>query len=341
MFENESLYDEFYIEYFSEKEEAELNSNTVSGAVKEAIKRMRLVYFKNLGVDCDPFDPNEYDRIMQSATIRMLVPSQKLIKAVKKYREIRYEEAQLLFYTECDEFIHQFDKIPFSKNVIVPLYSRIKDNTVCVTEGSDDLGFLRVLFFAIKPFTLGKIDFMFLHELVHAIESDLIDGIHACGFEGLELNAERSEVNSKYRKYERFNETVADMLAIEVREKLIEKGIYIAEDEKVWIRDVYNFNSHSILKKMVKPLMDNYRDIVIHARISGDMDAIYYVIGKDNFEELNYLVSHVDYLISEGLVAKLDHNLDDDPLVIEYKEDMEKLEKVYERIRQLNEVPGL
>lgn len=333
IFSKDDLASKFYIEYFSREDEDALQTDD---SKKNLIKEMRLVYFKSLGIECDFLNPKDYDRIMALPNIEELVPSQDVLEELKHFRELRYEEALFEFFTKNKEFEGYFDWLPRNERIIDALYNRIKDNIVCVTRGSDDYGFLRFLFFSLKPNTIGKVDYMFLHELIHAIESMVIDDTHFCGFDNIDDDSPRSSVNPKYRKYERLNETITDILAIEVRERLIEKGIYIAEDEREWIRDVDDFNTHSIVKNMIRPLLNDYREVIIHSRLSQDMETLFDVIGKENFEEINYLVNKVDNFLSNGLLRKLNERLEDDPMVIEYYDCLERLNRVYERINKLN-----
>ena len=135
-----------------------------------------------------------------------------------------------------------------------------------------------------------------------------------------------NKYNNKYRKYERLNENITDKFAIEAREKLHSKGIYIIEDKKHIISDIYEDNTNGITKLMLTPFINKYRENIIKVMLEGDIEQLYKIVGKENFEQLNDVINKVDYLVSKGLRSGLK---DTNPLVQEYYKEAEKLEKIY------------
>lgn len=135
--------------------------------------------------------------------------------------------------------------------------------------------------------------------------------------------------NKQKRKYERINENITDIFTIEARKILQNKGIYMIEDKEHTDNDAENCNTYEITKTMLKPLLNRYRRQVIKARITGDRQQLYDTIGEENFEELNDAINKVDYLLNQGLISKLNINQKEDSLVIEYNEQMERLDRIY------------
>ena len=75
--------------------------------------------------------------------------------------------------------------------------------------------------------------------------------------------------------------------------------------------------------------IERYRDLIIDARITGNMANLYNHIGKGNFEELNDILDYIDMLIEMGLPLKLNNKCMEDKLVLEYINELKKLSNVY------------
>jgi len=90
-----------------------------------------------------------------------------------------------------------------------------------------------------------------------------------------------------------------------------------------------NSNTSIVLKKLLTPFMERYRDLIIDARICGNMDNLINHIGKDNFEELNDIIDYIDMLVEMGLCEKLNEKDMEDRLVVEYINELKKMSNVY------------
>lgn len=138
--------------------------------------------------------------------------------------------------------------------------------------------------------------------------------------------------NSKYRKYERMSETIDDIFAIQAREFLHKQGIYILEPKEHIIANVEDYNTHSIVKGLLSTFVERYRAHIVRARILGDIQGLYDIVGEENFEELNDVVNKVDSL--QGLAYKLKEGMKEDPIVQEYYKQIERLERIYANMQE-------
>lgn len=183
----------------------------------------------------------------------------------------------------------------------------------------------------------GTLDLIVLHELCHAIENKEIKENFLSGFDTIKGSPESlvpiNLYNPDKRKYERLNETITDIFAIEAREEIYGNGNYIFEPQKQSLSYVRDFNTGWIVKNLLTKFLKEYRKEIIHARMTGDMQGLFDVIGKENFEELNDIVSKVD-LQAYTLEMKILNNEKDSPIVLEYNKQLERLEEVYKNMEK-------
>ncbi len=92
--------------------------------------------------------------------------------------------------------------------------------------------------------------------------------------------------------------------------------------------DASNFNTALITKNLLQPLVSKFREQVIKAKVKADRNELIRYIGEDNFEELVDAVNKVDYLSRNGVVRKLNTS-QDDSMVKEYYEQVERVKKIY------------
>ena len=121
------------------------------------------------------------------------------------------------------------------------------------------------------------------------------------------------------------------MLAIETTGILHKKGIYIFEP-KEFVRDAKDHNTSSVCKSLLTEFLGKYRKDIVDALLHGFTEKLYYKIGEENFEELVDIINKVDYLEDYpklNLTQKLKNNEKDDPIVIEYNKQLERLNQVY------------
>lgn len=327
----------FCIEYFSKEMEERLADSEVSDIKKYWIYFYRLKYLENLGIKVDIYGKNSYDEVITREEVKRIIPSFDLVSKITKYRKIKNEQVKRYFICFSKNFKENMKQFNYTMENICFLYNQIKDTKICVSHtfiSKEDC--VPVLFYSVRKGEAGILDYLFLHELVHAIESNYFEEEIMCGFEQLKKDIERNPYRLSKRKYERMNETFTDMIAIELRDILHRKGIYFAEDKKYIVDDVCDNNTHSILKDMLKPLFDKYKNLILRSRIDGDVEGFCDIIGRDNYEDLNDAINKVDYLLSKGLVTKLERNEKNDVDVIMYIDQLERVELIYNNISLLN-----
>ena len=153
-----------------------------------------------------------------------------------------------------------------------------------------------VMFLPISKELDGQVEFAFLHECGHIID---ISNFEANGFD---LYGDFHYANpSDYREYERFNEALTDIFALEVIDVLHDANIYFAEGKNDLVSNTEEINTTFQMKEIVRVLLDNYRDEIIYSKLTGDYSVLFNKVGKDNFEKFNNIINQVQCLIDGGL----------------------------------------
>lgn len=176
------------------------------------------------------------------------------------------------------------------------------------------------------------LDYSMLHEYCHLIETYKRNGKYKGA--GFDSDEEKNPYREDKRKYERLNENITDIFAIEATRILHGKGTYMLEPKELTENNTMDVNTSSITKNMLFPFLKSYKKEIIRARITGDMERLFSIIGKDNFEELNDCINRVDYLLGKGLKRSLDENGKDDKLVEEYRAQLKRLDRIYFNMKE-------
>lgn len=328
-----------FIEYFSEEDEIILQSEVKDASPrheKKIIMFARLYYLHQIGLFDEPnFSQleREYSSVDWSM-VQRYIPSSDVIKQITAVRKRKYLESLKDFICYSASFVQAslgFDPSERTRNY---LYDKFNGKEVCVSAGSKSEGvYFPILFFTVRPYEYGMLDYIYIHELIHAIEFFCRDAKNCfCGFDVVDSSfCEMNPYRSKKRKYERLNETIVDIFAIRVWKSLHRKGIYFFEPKELIRENVEDYNTNHILKEMVSPLLDEYAGEVIWSRLTNNLQLLWDKIGKKNFEDLNDCINKVDSLLDQGLYSTKCRL--DDPLIIEYQQEMERLKRIYENIR--------
>lgn len=321
------------IEYFSTEDDNKLNNPDTSDFDKEWILRYRMSFLQSMGVDLDPFKDDYYEVIKRDG-VKDFIPYSVFADEVTRLRKYYLEEANEKFIKESDSYnkaMSYFGKCEANERAV---YETLKSTKVCVNSGHDNNNVFRpIIYFTIRDWQCGCMDYVLIHEIIHAIECVSYDGYnYSCGFESQMVDPPLSELehSEEKRKYERFNEVIVDLLSKEVVDLLHKRKVYIIDDELRTLSDFSIFNTSKILKDLVRPFYQQYRDLIIEARMSGKMFLLTHYVGEGNFEELNNVVDYVDLLVEKGLRSKLENNEVDDPLVIDYYLQLEKVKRIYQ-----------
>lgn len=327
-----------YIEKFSLEQIEKLKSSSVSNFQKYVIVMHQTEYLKELGItipnedmlNCDTEeDIYNYLNFLSQDDIRKFVPSDELISYISSIREQKYEEALREYYTTRRDFRKIMKMFSNKSNNLECVYGQIKNKTVCIlgcggTRGNE---FVSIMFYTIRSLDGGELFHTFMHENGHVIDQSE-KGI---GFETICDLFTKNPYDKAYRKYEKFNETLTDIFAIEAVKYLHDQGIYLIEPKEVTSLDTSNRNTAQITKNLLQPLLQRFRSQVIKAKINAEPEELIRYIGEDNFEELVDAVNKVDYLSRNGVVPKIDSSKDDE-MVLEYFRQVERVKKIYENI---------
>lgn len=274
------------------------NENT-----KESIKNFRLQYFASLGASINP-ETECYEDVIKKRKIKKLIPSKKIIEEIINLRKNMLNEAKKdYYYTQYD-----LEKYPYSKRDFI--YTSIISEAICIAS-SVDCNFTDLdsfLCFTVRYGEYGILDYVLLHELCHVIETNIFNNSLSIGFNiGASKNGtENNPYNNQYKKYERLNENITDIFAIDALEIMRNKGIYMLEDENTIksMDAIKNHNTSQITKNLLRPFVQKYKEQIIQARITGNRTELFATIGKENFEELNDAINKLDYLIYlEGICS--------------------------------------
>lgn len=182
----------------------------------------------------------------------------------------------------------------------------------------------------IYPKCGGVQDLSLLREYCYVIET------HPIGDNGkLRSGFDNSEESNPYRKgkrkYEILNRNITDIFAIRATRFLHSGDIYMLEPKELTNNVFLNASIVGIIKNLLLPFVKRYKDEIVRARITGDMQSLFDLIGEKNFENLNDSINMVDYLVSEGLLKELisPNKRKKSELVKEYRRQTRRIEKIY------------
>ncbi len=328
-----------YIEYFSKRDEEKLSYVSISEKEKKDIYYYRRRYFRFIGVKEGPFfysDKENYKEYINRGYGK-LIPTQDIVQEITNLKENAYYEYKKEFLCNSKDFMKNAKNFGNTEESIKEIYSRVKNEKICVTSGKNSDGFISILFFTIWSNGGGILDHLLLHEIGHAIETEGIkkNNDHRSGFEFGTIDVPKNPYNEEKRKYERINETLRDMLTMEVTDILHEQGIYILEKKEL-IKETKDVNTYNLCKKLLTRFLSQYRKEIVGVLLYGDIETLYNTIGEENFEELNDIVNRVEYFIEKfGLIQRLANNSQNEDTVIrEYNRQLERLNKVYDNMEK-------
>lgn len=345
--------DEALIENFSSKSEDNLRNKEIPENEKRGILIGRTSYLKSVGCDVEVWDYRNYDEIINKDEIKKCLPSEYFVNYLIEKKETCKERIkktciyQNPLLQRCIDDITSLSTSHLKENSpeLNALRLEAKDALYNLISKGNSCNFITsvkkdgktkqypIILQLVTKSDCAMIDYVFLHELVHALEFQDEFPNWKTGFDCGDRNLLNS-YNKKYRKYERMNETITDMIVEKIRKILLKKEIYIAENKKLTdTKVVKNRNTDNILKKMLYPLFDKVEEELLDSRLTGDTLSFVTLIGLENFQALNDSINHVDFLLSsQELREKLKRKAYQDPTVIEYNEILEHVELIYQDI---------
>ena len=197
-----------------------------------------------------------------------------------------------LSYTS--EFVHKIENMMDNEAVcLLGDYS--------ISSAGDITSFL---LFTFRRSEKGLADFVFLHECGHAIDKSQ----NGVGFDFVSRKDLVNSYDTRYRRYEKFNEAINDIFTEEATTYLHENGIYLLEAKETTQDTYQDVSSYPEVRNLLRPLVSQFRDEVIAAKIYGIPTLLTSKIGIDNYEDLVDIVNQVDYICRNGLRSKTINN---------------------------------
>lgn len=280
-------------EAFSKKNLNKLNSPGCFHTFRRVTttkQKAYLEFLKELGIRAEDLDS--------------YVPGEKEIQQIARTRVFTEREATDNYLITRDDFIkfqNSFGSLAKKDTFFTILKAMIQQHQAgeydaCVFDRmyDDDDNFLRsIMLYSVKK--MGDLFYMFLHECTHICEQR---DSYSTGFD---TDYSTNQYNEKYRRYERFNETISDIFTREGLRFLHGNGKFLMEPEELTNMDFSSNNTPAESEELLKPLMHNplYREAIIEVKNGGDPNIFIQLIGKDNFDRLVDVLNHVDYLASK------------------------------------------
>ena len=292
-----SLFSALPIENFSKEKEEKLNNPDTHEWQKDSIKKQRIRYFKDIGIDLG----NNYEDYLNDEKVQKMWPNQEMIEKIiesrEKYQDIYNEE----LYDNFDNYQHlkqDLEDMNFVDDVtsnLKKIYSNnaayVSPNFIKTETGYELYPLVGVSFNMILD---DDLDHKIVHELNHLFElhvnsvgDDSCSII--CGWDTIEeqFNQKEERKNHPNRPYELFNEIINELVAQEICEIMHKDKVQVFDDDE---HNKYkNMTSYEDSLFLVNKFFNEYKDLIIKSRSNGNIDIILDAVGKDNFDELNGL----------------------------------------------------
>ena len=316
------------IEYLSEENMNMLFSFDTPFEKKYEIASHQIKYLEQIGFQIDEnnfLNPEEevnwYLSFLKQKKelIQAWFPSKEAIDFVSLNRKKKYEEGIKEYYTTRVDFL-EFKNILSEKYLTKALEVMQKKQTCILGEGLsiENRGYTSIMLYTLRVADGGNLAYNFLHECGHMIDQNE----RGVGFEPMNEEESINPYDNSFRKYERFNEAINDMFTEEAVDFLHKEGIYLMEPKERTQLDTKNYNTFYLTKQILQPLLKDYREQVIKAKIYTRPKELIRVLGEDHYEELIDIVNKVDFLSRNGQIS------------LEYEELCKRANQLYKQIKE-------
>lgn len=274
---------------------------------KDSIISDRIEFFKNSGIDLG----NDYELYKNNEQCQKLIPSVQIIEKIKNRRKELHAMMLDQYYKETDEYKINREKI--NKNNLLD-----KDDGYDVSAYAHHITFISpniaykddkylltpLMCINIDAADEARLDANIIHELNHVFELNLVnvDGMSCefvCGWDIIESNFGKTpeEVKSlepriEKRKYELFNEIINELISQEITTILHNSNNYIFNSKDN--AKIKGGTSYEDTFFLIKKFYETYKKEILESRKTGNMQSLFDVVGKENFDALNNLF-HVFY----------------------------------------------
>ncbi len=302
---------EGFIDAFSKEEEERITSSYD----ERIIRKRRINYFKNLGIDLG----DDYETYVTNPVVKSLWPSEEDITRIKNIKKDIYEETikdyllTIPMYQEIKNILENSgfttkETAPFKLDSYLVDYWNVssnyilKNNKARYDEIKDCFSLHPIVLFSANDDSY-YIDFHLMHELNHVVEY-IIKSINITRLENNSVSIDvttETGLNCKMieetieelgkSKYELFCEAINDIIAINLTNLMHSKGIYLfrePNESESNIKSLYAF-----AKPLVEEYYNTFKDAITHARMTGDREYLFNIVGQENYEALNDLVNEL------------------------------------------------
>lgn len=326
----------FGFSIFSPEYDEILKSNDKKA--RELVIRKRLEYFYSVGyIPADFYDLSVdinglYESVMNRPDIDLFLPSLELINNLETIKESIIYKIKLDFLLEHDEkFLNSlkeanisYDKDFIAKNIVN------KDVCQIIPVYIIDRGPFVAFFFSLKKEICGIVDYVYIHEFIHILHVLFCDKQSILG---LDEDDTPNPYDSNFRLYERFNETLVDLVACDALKVLHgDFGVMMFEEEYALLSPI-DRNTSIIVKNVLYPFYKKYFDLIVEASMTANIDLLKNNLGENNLSELVDLVNYIDKLArKDDLYSEIKNSNYDSLVYQEYLSKLEKVMDVYENM---------
>ncbi len=338
------------LDSFSKESEEMLNDPDILEWKKDSIKDDRVRYFNALGINKGK--NSSYEDYMNDEICKKAVPTkdkiERIIKTRNKYKRIAIME--LLESMPHHKSI--YDEINSMDLLINPEVSRyINNRTTCiftdyVLENGEYVE--RPILFFDGSLAERNIDCALLHELNHlyelktiSVNKSSINAITGWDIVHEDIKEDNSDEHffdpeNHNRKYEAFNEVINEFIAQDICKIMHEKGLTLTND----IKNVSNATGtiHDIvLRNFTKDFYIEFKNEIIESRKEGNISILLEIVGKEDFDEFNDLLSEIYTTFNEGtmfsIYGSINNNVVTDKTML-YMSYKKRTEEYMERFRE-------
>lgn len=264
---------------------------------KDSIKDDRIRFFNRLGYDYG----NDYSLYEECFK---LLPPQEIIDSMKDDFEKGKEkiEIQLLCDNEYQDHLKELRDLQLVCGANYYSASLLKNTQACVcpdyrvVDGKEQI--YPMLFVSMSALD-EYMDDVIIHEFNHRYELSLesVDKnkiTFLCGWDYLvqdseeEIDNSLEEDNTK-RGYELFNEIINELIAQEITELMHKNNVYLFNSDS--FGKVRGGTSYELMRPIVEEFFVTYKEAILESRKNGNIEAIFNVVGRENFDKLNDLLA--------------------------------------------------
>ena len=268
---------------------------------QDSIKRDRIEYFKNFGLDLG----DNYEAYINHPQAKSLIPSKELVERIINTNKEMYHQMMNEYYTSIPEYQKNRARIDelglldkedgYDAGAYEAQATAITTNLKLIDGKYVEHPLLLMYMGSMEEYY----DSSLIHELNHVYELclqnikedyytmtcgwDIVDGnINNHSNEEVSMHERREK-----RNYELFNEIINELIAQEISEILSQSGVYIFNTKEN--KKIKGGTSYESTMFIVREFYDTYKDVIIESRKNGNIHTLFEVVGKENVEALNQL----------------------------------------------------